>query len=650
MKKKLSLIMISLFAPAMFMLSGCFGGGDSTLYTITTVESANGTYTCSHTEAYASDDITISCTPAQGYMFDHIVVNGTTRYTTTFDMPKSNVTIQVFFTPITYQINYVIDSNTFFSKPQPRSYTVEDNTIVLDHPIRYGYTFTGWYTDEELTQSITQINAHSTGNIYLYPTFTLNTNTITYHLDSETTNGDNPSTYTFEDETIILDSPTKEGYEFLGWYTNATFTGNPITQITSGSSSNYNLYPKFVCTKRDSNGFRLIETAIDFQIIFVDQYNLEEKYKLCTDIDLDGEVWSPKIFRGEFDGGNHTISNYTISSYSTSNDGYGFFSSLDNAVVKNLKVKFTINKNFNESFTYIRPVGGIVGTVANNSQNTIENCQVLTGSSITLSTTSGLAVGGIIGSANNLTNITRCYVKDLDINVSASKYNVMVGGISGRGGKIARSRVVLDDCDFAVTNNSSSGNGVYIAGILAVGENSSVTNCYLNQKTTSKFKIKQQGSSTENCIAGLFASSVVNCTVSNSYAVINEFQFEKKSITKNATIKMAGICTAETPVNCFVAAANTAYMYTTLVSDEFYLPYKDSNNTYYLCYASMTEPNNSYAESGDIFVSTEVYSSANIHDYNRDNRTSLLSLYIKFADTWDTTIWGFSQSNYPYLK
>jgi len=185
---------------------------------------------------------------------------------------------------------------------------------------------------------------------------------------------------------------------------------------------------------------------------------------------------------------------------------------------------------------------------------------------------------------------------------------------------------------------------------MAVGENSSVTNCYLNQKTTSKFKISQQGSSTTNCIAGLFASSITNCSVSNSYAVINEFQFEKKAITKNATIEMAGICTSETPVNCFVAAANTAYLYTTLVAGEYYLPYKDSNNTYYLSYASLTEPNNSYAESGDIFVSTEIYASTNIHDYNRDNRTSLLSLYTKFADTWDTSIWGFSESNYPYLK
>ncbi|MBE7089503.1 MAG: hypothetical protein E7362_01730 [Clostridiales bacterium] len=649
MKKKLALIMLLLFTTVIFVFSGCFGG-DSTIYSITSKYSSNGTFTCSHTEARADTDITISCTPDEGYRFDYVSINGRIGYSTSFDMPKENTTIEVFFAPIEYQIDYVLGENTFFSSPQRRTYTVEDNAITLPSPIRYGYTFTGWYKDEGLTQSITQIDAHSTGNISLYPTFTLNTNTITYHIDGETTNVDNPNSYTFEDSTIILNNPIKTGYEFLGWYTNDSFSGNPITQIVSGSYNNYNLYPKFVCTKRDENGFRLIETALDFQIIFIENYDLDDKYKLCTDIDLGGKAWSPKLFRGEFDGGNHTISNYIISTFSSSNDGYGFFSSLDNAVVKNLKVQFSIDKSFNEPVTYIRPVAGIAGTVANNSRNTIENCQVLTGSSITLSTNSGLAIGGIIGSANNRTTITRCYVKDLSINVTASKNTVMVGGISGRNGIITRSRVVLDNCDFVVNNNSSSGNGVYIAGIMAVGENSSVTNCYFNQKTTSKFKITQQGSLTDNRIAGLFANSIINCSVANSYAVINEFQFEKMAITKDATIIMAGICTSETPVNCFVAAADTAYMYTTLVDGNFYLPYKDSNNTYYICYASITEPNNSYAEGGDIFVSTEIYTATNIHDYNRDNRKSLLALYTMFTDTWDTTIWGFSQSNYPFLK
>jgi len=295
MKKKLTFIILLLFATVIFVFTGCFGG-DSTVYTITSEDSENGTFTCSHSEALANTDITISCTPDAGYKFDYVSINGTIRYSTTFDMPNSNTTIEVFFSPIEYQINYVLGENAFFGSTPRHTYTIEDSAITLPHPTRYGYTFAGWYKDEGLTQNITQIDAHSTGDISIYPAFTLNNNTITYHLDSETTNGDNPNSYTFEDNTITLNDPTKTGYEFLGWYTNDSFSGNPITQIVSGSFNNYNLYPKFVCTKRDNNGFRLIETASDFQIIFIENYDLDEKYKLCTDIDFGGKSWSPKLY------------------------------------------------------------------------------------------------------------------------------------------------------------------------------------------------------------------------------------------------------------------------------------------------------------------------------------------------------------------
>ena len=48
----------------------------------------------------------------------------------------------------------------------------------------------------------------------------------------------NPTTYNVESAAITLNNPTKTGYEFVGWYDNAEFTGNAITgvAITSGST------------------------------------------------------------------------------------------------------------------------------------------------------------------------------------------------------------------------------------------------------------------------------------------------------------------------------------------------------------------------------------------------------------------------------
>lgn len=51
----------------------------------------------------------------------------------------------------------------------------------------------------------------------LYARWKLNEYGITYVL-SGGNDGENPASYTVEDEKIILKSATKTGYKFLGWY------------------------------------------------------------------------------------------------------------------------------------------------------------------------------------------------------------------------------------------------------------------------------------------------------------------------------------------------------------------------------------------------------------------------------------------------
>ena len=56
------------------------------------------------------------------------------------------------------------------------------------------------------------INIHDVGQIY----------NITYHLDDGQAN--NPDTYTSKHYSIMLNSPTKPGYEFVGWYLDSELT------------------------------------------------------------------------------------------------------------------------------------------------------------------------------------------------------------------------------------------------------------------------------------------------------------------------------------------------------------------------------------------------------------------------------------------
>lgn len=67
---------------------------------------------------------------------------------------------------------------------------------------------------------------------------------IRYELGGGTNNSDNPSSYHSEMETITLKAPTKEGYRFAGWYSDAAFTKR-VTEIPKGSTGDITLYAQW---------------------------------------------------------------------------------------------------------------------------------------------------------------------------------------------------------------------------------------------------------------------------------------------------------------------------------------------------------------------------------------------------------------------
>ena len=104
-----------------------------------------------------------------------------------------------------------------------------------------------FYGDSKLQLSVpTGSNAH----IYALKSgisFTENgkvTFKITYSLSKGTNSIKNPSAYTYDMETIKLKDPTREGYVFLGLYTDAAKT-QCITEINPLNRKNYRLYAKW---------------------------------------------------------------------------------------------------------------------------------------------------------------------------------------------------------------------------------------------------------------------------------------------------------------------------------------------------------------------------------------------------------------------
>ncbi len=69
---------------------------------------------------------------------------------------------------VNYTITYNLDGGL---STNPVTYTVEDN-VILNDGIKSGYTFSGWFTDENFTEQITEIATGSIGDIQLFAKFT----------------------------------------------------------------------------------------------------------------------------------------------------------------------------------------------------------------------------------------------------------------------------------------------------------------------------------------------------------------------------------------------------------------------------------------------------------------------------------------------
>ena len=162
------------------------------------------------------------------------------------DDPQSvyNIRLQAVWDVSEYNITYNLNGGTNPAGVRTK-YTIETDDYTLPTPTRTGYTFGGWYTNSSLTgNAVTQITKGSTGNKTFWAKWTAVEYSITYSLDGGTNNAFNPATYTIETATITLADPTRTGYTFGGWYSDAAFK-TQVTKIAKGSTGAKTFYAKW---------------------------------------------------------------------------------------------------------------------------------------------------------------------------------------------------------------------------------------------------------------------------------------------------------------------------------------------------------------------------------------------------------------------
>ena len=114
-----------------------------------------------------------------------------------------------------------------------------------------GYHFVEWNTKVDGTgkryndkATVSKLTSANNRTVNLYAQWEINTYTITYNLNGGKNNKENPKEYNVESE-FKLKNPTKTGYKFDGWYTDAKFT-EKNSYIIKGTTGNITLYAKWV--------------------------------------------------------------------------------------------------------------------------------------------------------------------------------------------------------------------------------------------------------------------------------------------------------------------------------------------------------------------------------------------------------------------
>ena len=164
----------------------------------------------------------------------------------TFTQPASNTSMQYDYYPNSYSISYTMNGGTN-SSSNPSSYNVLYG-VTFANPSRTGYTFKNWTIDGTAVTGINpganasfssssdlynKLASRTTGNKTVVANWTANTYTVTFNANG----GSTPTaskTVTYASTYGTLPTPTRDGYDFNGWYTAAS-GGSKITSSTTVS-------------------------------------------------------------------------------------------------------------------------------------------------------------------------------------------------------------------------------------------------------------------------------------------------------------------------------------------------------------------------------------------------------------------------------
>ena len=167
---------------------------------------------------------------------------------------RKEITINIYVTAYKYQLNYEANGGNINDRnySEAGSYLPNDLIIAPMNVTKTGYTFAGWYTDEECTEGNEWTDSTDSKmpskNLILYAKWNKNSYTVTYKDGDAQSNG--VDTVEYNSQVRVRPGLTKEGHIFKGWKSDADNTTYSPDQTFTMPAQNVTLTAQW--TETDS--------------------------------------------------------------------------------------------------------------------------------------------------------------------------------------------------------------------------------------------------------------------------------------------------------------------------------------------------------------------------------------------------------------